>query len=73
MNRGDTMLVELDYKATLNIPDEEIIDGLNGNYCREKSKIVKEKILRDLNDLFFDINSPIKGELNFLINGEEIK
>ena len=67
------MLVELDYKATLNIPDEEIIDGLNGNYCREKSKIVKEKILRDLNDLFFDINSPIKGELNFLINGEEIR
>lgn len=67
------MLVELDYKATLNIPDEEIIDGLNGNYCREKSKIVKEKILRDLNDLFFDTNSPIKGELNFLINGEEIR
>lgn len=67
------MLVELDYKATLNIPDEEIIDGLNGNYCREKSKIIKEKILRDLNDLFFDTNSPIKGELNFLINREEIR
>lgn len=67
------MLVELDYKATLNIPDEEIMDGLNGNYCREKSKIVKEKILRDLNDIFFDTNSPIKGELKFVINGEEIK
>lgn len=67
------MLVELDYKATLNIPDEEIIDGLNGNYCREKSKIVKEKILRDLNNIFFDTNSPIKGELKFVINGEEIR
>ena len=67
------MLVELDYKVTINIPDDEIIDGLNGNYCQEKSKIVKEKILRDLNDLFFDVNSPIKGELNFLINGEEIR
>ena len=67
------MLVELDYKATLNIPDEEIMDGLNGNYCREKSKIVKEEILRELNDIFFDTNSPIKGELNFLINGEEIR
>ena len=67
------MLVELDYKVTINIPDEEIMDGLNGNYCREKSKIVKEKILRDLNDIFFDTNSPIKGELNFLINGEEIR
>lgn len=67
------MLVELNYKATLNIPDEEIMDGLNGNYCREKSKIVKEKILRELNNIFFDTNSPIKGELNFLINGEEIR
>lgn len=67
------MLVELDYKATLNIPDEEIVDGLNGNYCREKSKIVKEKILRELNDIFFDANSPIKGELKFLINGEKIR
>lgn len=67
------MLVELDYKVTINIPDDEIIDGLNGNYCREKSKIVKEKILKDLNDLFFDTNSPIKGELKFVINGEEIR
>lgn len=67
------MLVELDYKATLNVPDEEIMDGLNGSYCREKSKIVKEKILRELNNIFFDTNSPIKGELNFLINGEEIR
>ena len=47
------MLVELDYKVTINIPDDEIIDGLNGNYCREKSKIVKEEILRELNDIFF--------------------
>lgn len=47
------MLVELNYKATLNVSDEEIMDGLNGNYCREKSKIVKEKILRELNNIFF--------------------
>ena len=67
------MLIELDYKVTINIPDDEIIDGLNGNYCREKSKIVKEEILRELNDIFFDTSSPIKGELNFLINGEEIR
>lgn len=67
------MLVELDYKVTINIPDDEIIDGLNRNYCREKSKIVKEKILRDLNDLFFDVSSPIKGELKFVINGEEVR
>ena len=67
------MLVELDYKATLNVPDEGIMDGWNGSYCQEKSKIVKEKILRELNNIFFDTNSPIKGELNFLINGEEIR
>lgn len=37
------MLVELDYKATLNIPDEEIMDGLNGSYCREKVRLLERK------------------------------
>jgi hypothetical protein len=37
------MLVELDYKVTINIPDDEIIDGLNGAIVERKAKLLKRK------------------------------